>query len=185
MAEEKRESGTAIIRPNIENYESSTTASGSKSQICGDDVSKALAGMNLDEVKQVCSNFGMSSEEINKYDHLNIGQRRMNLGNRIRGLINKANADYDKAKAKKENLKEGEEPVKMPKTSGELFSAAIKAPSEARDARVKQVEAEKAKAKKEKEDAAAAKKAAAEKKKADAAAKQKAAEKAKTDKKAA
>ena len=49
-----------------------------------DFVGHALAGLTLDQVKDIAGKLGF---EANKYDHLNAGQQRMNLGNRLRSAV--------------------------------------------------------------------------------------------------
>jgi hypothetical protein len=89
--------GKTHIRPNLENYVTARSASGSKSQHNGDPVAQALQGATLEEV------FSLTAEVLEttvaevkaKYGHLNIGQQRMNCGNRIRGIVNKLNKEKD------------------------------------------------------------------------------------------
>jgi colicin import membrane protein len=79
------------IRPNTESYSKGVSGSGARTLHKGDDVGEGLNGMTVDEVKTVATKMGI--EDVDKYDHLNVGQQRMNLGNRIRGAI----ARMDKA----------------------------------------------------------------------------------------
>lgn len=85
------------IRPNVANYTTAKSASGSTTKICGDDVSKALLGATLDE------SYGFVSKVVSipetelraKYGSRNLGQQRMFLGNLIRGAF--AGKDAERA----------------------------------------------------------------------------------------
>jgi NADH dehydrogenase/NADH:ubiquinone oxidoreductase subunit G len=76
--------GDVRIKPKLEVYQNARSASGSKVKISGDQVSRLLEGMTLDEVQavavQVVKNFDAS-----KYSKLNPGHQRMCIGNLIRG----------------------------------------------------------------------------------------------------
>jgi hypothetical protein len=63
------------------------TPSGRRAMDCDDDISKALRGMDIDQVYATAAlNLECPEDELRaKYGHLNIGMQRMNLGNRIRG----------------------------------------------------------------------------------------------------
>lgn len=64
-----------------------------------DFVGHALAGLTLEQVKDVAGKLGF---EPNKYDHLNVGQQRMNLGNRLRAVVKdtgKEGSGHEAAKA--------------------------------------------------------------------------------------
>lgn len=139
-----------IIRPDTDNYVKTHSASGSASLNNGDSVAKALDGATIDEVKVIAGNMGV--DDVNKYDHLNVGQRRMNLGNRIRGIINKMEKD-----------KEGSGDAKMTKASATVRKAVAKRADVAAKEAAK-AEAEAAKKKEAKEKADEAKKEAAAKK---------------------
>jgi uncharacterized membrane protein YukC len=100
----------------------------------------------------------MGVEDVDKYDHLNIGQRRMSLGNRIRGrrkVIEVANAKLVEEAAKEDATKAQKLAAERVKSFEAHLEEVCKGPHKAREAR----EAEKAKAAKAKE--AAKEKAAA------------------------
>lgn len=138
------------IRPDLANYQTAKSASGSSTKICGDEVSVALVGATLDEAYDfVAKVIGISDADLrNKYGDKNPGQQRMFLGNLIRG----AYAGKDKEKAAR---------VKA------AFDAELAGFRKVVDGRLAQVQAAAQKAKDEKEaerkkakDEAAAKKAA-------------------------
>lgn len=85
------------IRPNLEGYQTSKSASGSTSKICGDAVSLALVGATLDETYGFVAKVVSIDESVlrAKYGARNVGQQRMFLGNLIRGAI--AGKDTEKA----------------------------------------------------------------------------------------
>ena len=96
MAEVADEAGSASgaaettgtkIRPNMENYQTAKSASGSSTKICGDAVSVALVGATLDETYGfVAKVVGTPEADLRaKYGDKNLGQQRMFLGNLIRG----------------------------------------------------------------------------------------------------
>jgi hypothetical protein len=66
------------ITPNVANMVK-TNGSQHKDDVVGN----ALAGLKIDEVKEIAEEMGLDSA---KYDHLNVGQQRMNLGNGLRRL---------------------------------------------------------------------------------------------------
>jgi len=150
----------AKIRPDISNYVTGRSASGAKTMHRDDAVARGLDGMTVDEVKQVAS--ALDIENVDKYDHLNIGQQRMNLGNRIRGAVSKANKIFVELETKanaEEATAEDKKNFRGLKTGDDQFDAAILPVRKAADARLKEVEAA-AKAKADaKAKAAAAKKA--------------------------
>ncbi len=74
-----------VIKPDTSEYTSARSSSGAKSKHNGSPVAIALQGMNIDEVKEVADSLDI--DDVNRYDHLNIGQQRMNTGNRIRGRV--------------------------------------------------------------------------------------------------
>lgn len=78
--------GEVSIKPKLELYQNARSASGSKVKISGDRVSKMLAGMTLDEVKQVAAAV-VKKFDPNKYKGLNLGHQRMCIGNLIRGAV--------------------------------------------------------------------------------------------------
>lgn len=64
-----------------------------------DFVGHALAGLTLEQVKDVAGKLGFEGD---KYDHLNVGQQRMNLGNRLRAAVKdtgKEGSGHEAAKA--------------------------------------------------------------------------------------
>jgi len=92
-----------VIKPDTSNYTDTRSSAGSKSQHNGSPVAIALAGMTVDEVKDVADTLGL--EDLDRYKHLNAGQQRMNLGNRIRGRIKAI--DVENAKQVTESKAEG------------------------------------------------------------------------------
>ena len=60
----------------------------------GDPVAQKLATMDLDDIYSYAATIlKMPKQElIDKYEHLNVGMRRMNIGNRIRAALKKAQA---------------------------------------------------------------------------------------------
>lgn len=138
------------IRPDLANYQTAKSASGSSTKICGDEVSVALVGATLDEAYSFVSKvIGTPEADLRgKYGDKNPGQQRMFLGNLIRG----AYAGKDKEKAAR---------VK------EAFDAEVAGFRKVVDSRLAEVQAAAQKAKDEKaaerqkqKDEAAAKKAA-------------------------
>lgn len=87
------ENEKTVIRPDVSNYQSARSASGSKSMHNGDAVACALVGATLAEVVKLGAEVleCTQKELTEKYAKLNIGQQRMNIGNRIRGVVNKMN----------------------------------------------------------------------------------------------
>jgi len=77
----------AAIRPDLTNYQTAKSASGSSTKICGDAVSLALAGATLDETYAFVADVVGITEDVlrGKYSASNVGQQRMFLGNLIRG----------------------------------------------------------------------------------------------------
>lgn len=136
-----------VIRPDTSNYKTGRAASGAKTMNNGDPVAVALEGLNLDEVKEVAEAMGI--EDVNKYDHLNVGQRRMALGNRIRGrrkAIEVANKELE-AKAEAEGSTAADRKAAAAAKDFDVqLEAACKGPHKARDAREKEA-AKKAEAK--------------------------------------
>lgn len=53
---------------------------------CGDDVAEALKGADLDALLVFAAGNGI---DVDKYAHLNNGQKRMNVGNRLRAMVKK------------------------------------------------------------------------------------------------
>ena|SRR5690554_7369037 len=83
--------GTTVrIRPDLTNYHTAKSASGSSTKICGDEVSLALVGATLDEAYDFVSKVvGVAEADLRgKYGDKNPGQQRMFLGNLIRGAYN-------------------------------------------------------------------------------------------------
>lgn len=130
------------INPDLANYQTARSASGSITKICGDEVSVALVGATLDEAYGFVSKvIGTPEADLRaKYGDKNPGQQRMFLGNLIRGAC--AGKDKDKATRVKE-----------------AFGAEVAGFREVVDARLAEAQAAASKAKEE----AAAKKAAAPK----------------------
>lgn len=96
-----------VIKPDLEKYDSVTSASGKKSHIrSGDPVSLALVGFSLDQVYAVAYDLGV---ELKDYSNLNDGMQRMCIGNKIRGWINRQTRANDAAIAK--NEKPGLDPL--------------------------------------------------------------------------
>lgn len=89
MSEETK----TVVRPNTENYTTSKSASGKKTQHNGDVVAQALDGAELDDIiKPAAEALECTQKELReKYAHLNPGMQRMNIGNRLRGVVGKLN----------------------------------------------------------------------------------------------
>lgn len=150
------EKTTPTIRPKLDKYVGVRTASGTKSKSCGDEVSQALAGTTLEEAfALVAAVTGGNADELAaKYKHLNPGQQRMNAGNVIRGVLN----SKDEAKAAKGRT---------------VFTKQSAALAKVVAARLKDIDAKQAQAKKDAQKARDDKKAAAAKERADKAAERK------------
>lgn len=91
------------IRPDLAGYQTSKSASGSSTKICGDTTSLALAGAELDETYAFVAKVTGVAEDVlrSKYSASNPGQQRMFLGNLIRPAMADAKSpmkDADKAK---------------------------------------------------------------------------------------
>ncbi len=137
------------IRPDTSKYQAGRSSTGSKTMNNGDEVAQALDGLTLDEVKEVAEAMGV--ENVDKYDHLNIGQRRMSLGNRIRGRQKACTTELaalEKAAAEDGAPKSAQVAVDRFKDFSTRLEAACKGPHKARNARI--ADAEKAKAAKAK-----------------------------------
>lgn len=80
--------GTVRIRPDLEKYKPGQSASGKKTQNCGDAVAVECDGMDLDELIMVAESAGVDEDLAKKYSHLNMGQQIMCVRNKIRGLFN-------------------------------------------------------------------------------------------------
>lgn len=154
MAQVADEAGSALgaadtsgtkIRPNMENYQTAKSASGSSTKICGDAVSVALIGATLDESYGfVAAVVGTPEAELRaKYGDKNPGQQRMFLGNLIRGAS--ASKDAEK-KARVEAAFGAELPAFRAVIDGRVAAAQeLKAKEKADKAAAKQkVAAEKA-----------------------------------------
>ena len=65
------------------------TASGRATLDCGDGVAKMLRGMALDAVYELAAkHLEVSVNELkSRYEHLNLGMRRMNIANRLRKVL--------------------------------------------------------------------------------------------------
>ncbi|MNO50330.1 hypothetical protein D3C76_407020 [compost metagenome] len=87
----------AAIRPDLTNYQTAKSATGSSTKICGDAVSIALVGATLDETYAFVADVVGITEDVlrDKYSASNVGQQRMFLGNLIRGGM--ASKDATKA----------------------------------------------------------------------------------------
>ena len=158
-AVKQTEEGKTVIRPNTETYTKTRSASGSISFHTGDLVAQALAGLSIDEVKDLAVQVMDDDTMPTKYDHLNPGQQRMNLGNRMRGAINKAVKKNEKliadAKAKGEDVPTLGDPEAS-------FKSLAKPYMEAANKRNAEAEAEREAKEKEREAKAAEKAAKAE-----------------------
>lgn len=77
----------AAIRPDLTNYQTAKSASGSITKHSGDAVAVALVGATLDETYGFVSGVVGITEDVlrAKYGQSNVGQQRMFLGNLIRG----------------------------------------------------------------------------------------------------
>lgn len=143
------ETAKPSIRPKLDKYQASITATGSKSKICGDDVSASLSGLTLDETLTVASAVtGTDAAELQgKYKHLNPGQQRMNLGNVVRGALrNKDEAKAAKAKATFDKLTAALRKVvdKRTKETANLKAEAKKAADKEKEEKAQAKQAEKA-----------------------------------------
>lgn len=116
MSEEKTQ-----IKPDTEKMTKSRGSTGQATYHCGDDVAGTLAGMTIDEVKEIATQL-LDEETANKYNHLNTGQQRMNLGNRIRGFISKTDRANEKALAAAE--KDGKKAPKVKSGSDQFYKVA-------------------------------------------------------------
>lgn len=89
----------AAIRPDLTNYQTAKSASGSTTKHSGDAVAVALVGATLDETYGFVANVVGIAEDVlrAKYGQSNVGQQRMFLGNLIRGGM----ASKDEAKSKR------------------------------------------------------------------------------------
>jgi len=135
------EKDKVVIKPDLEKYETVTSASGKKSHIRKDDpVSEALVGFSLEQVYGVADSLGVEIPK-EKYASLNDGMQRMCIGNKIRGWINRTTKENEAKVAKKE--KAGPDPlVSLNKVCKPIADANTRA--------AKIAEAEKAKKGKEK-----------------------------------
>ena len=72
-------------------YANARSASGSKSKICGDELSRTLEGLDANQVMSIAELvLGLAKNElVRKYEKLNEGQKRMNSGNRLRNAVKK------------------------------------------------------------------------------------------------
>lgn len=68
------------IRPDV----SKMVKTGSGSYHKDDFLGNTLAGLSVEQVKQIAEQVGV---EVGKYAHLNPGQQRMNIGNTLRKLV--------------------------------------------------------------------------------------------------
>ena len=82
------------IRPDLEKYQPGTSASGKRTQNCGDAVAIVCDGFTVEELCDVAENGGYDGEDLaKKYGHLNYGQQVMCVRNVIRGLVNAEEAE--------------------------------------------------------------------------------------------
>ena len=84
LTEQEQRKGARISLP-IDNMTRTKSASGSVSYHCGDQVARALTGLNLDHIKSLAAD--ALGVDVTKYEHLNPGQQRMTLGNVIRNVL--------------------------------------------------------------------------------------------------
>jgi hypothetical protein len=84
------------------NYVDTVSHSGNKSQSNGDEVALTLAGLSGAQVCKVAMECieGLDDDLIEKYEHLNEGQRRMNAGNRIRAAVTRDEPTANMAEVK-------------------------------------------------------------------------------------
>lgn len=89
------EKTTPTIRPNLDKYVGTRTASGAKSKACGDEVADALAGTTLEETYDLVAAVSgtPAGDLIAKYKDRNPGQQRMTLGNILRGALRTKDED--------------------------------------------------------------------------------------------
>lgn len=178
----------AAIRPDLTNYQTAKSASGSTTKHSGDAVAVALVGATLNETYGFVSNVVGIAEDVlrEKYGKSNVGQQRMFLGNLIRGgMVSKEEGKADRIKNSFElNVadfrvaidarlaKDAEERAAEVKRKADEKEAKKAEAKAARDAAAEQRKADALAAKQLKEDNAKAEKAA--KAEADKAAKAKA-----------
>lgn len=74
-------------------YVTIVNASGDKSKVCGDWLSKLLAPLTPEQVARLASEILGLDETL--YDHLNPGQVRMNWGNRLRAKVKREELTQD------------------------------------------------------------------------------------------
>lgn len=90
-AEEAEEAATRMAKQ-LEKYRANyvlgIAASGRKSLHNGDDVAQALESMDVDDLFALVNNL-FDIDLRDRYNGLNLGQKRMNLGNRIRAAFKK------------------------------------------------------------------------------------------------
>jgi len=188
QTEQDQRKGARISLP-IDNMTRTKSASGSVSYHCGDQVARALTGLNLDHIKSLAAD--ALGVDVTKYEHLNPGQQRMTLGNVIRNVLRRdetlgasfqsvldavrevAAADRENYALKVEREKEARELAKANKKQAdvEAKATALQAKADAKAAKKEEAANKKAAreaAKAEKAATAAAEKAAKDKIKADA-----------------
>jgi hypothetical protein len=136
----------SLIAPDTSNYTDTRTAGGKRSQHNGSPVAVALAGMTVDEIKDVAEAMGI--EDVDKYDKLNAGQVRMNLGNVIRGQISR----IDKANAAQVVKANSEDATKAEKSAATKLKSGADQLEAATKATRKVVDKREAEAEKERED---------------------------------
>lgn len=163
-AEAPAATGTGIrIRPDLSNYQTAKSASGSSTKICGDEISVALVGATLDETYGfVAGVIEVPEAELRaKYAERNPGQQRMFLGNLIRGAY--AGKDKERAARVKSQFDKnvGEFRKGVDERLSTVVAEAEKLKAEAKAKR--DAEKEEAKAKRDAEKAEKAKVAAAAK----------------------
>ncbi len=95
----EKETKEPLVKVDRDKYQSTKSASGTKSLSCGDEVAALLDGMELVDLYAITKKF-IGEDFSKKYEKLNVGMQRMNLGNRIRGYVNKTDKENDKLVAK-------------------------------------------------------------------------------------
>lgn len=133
----EEEDKAVLIKPDLEKYTAGISASGKRTQHCGDHVAETLNGMSVEECEVIAGRI-VPEYVDGKYSHLNVGMQRMNIANRLRGAV-----------AAMEKEEEGAGVAKFDKAA----AAGVKA----RDKRTAEAEKAKAEAAKEKKEKAAEK----------------------------
>ena len=95
--EEVKETMSSHLEKYRKEYVDSISSSGKKSKISGDEISLAMVGLTPEEVMASAEAIlGLKPDELlNRYLHLNPGQKRMNAGNGIRAALKRGDITMD------------------------------------------------------------------------------------------